>query len=97
MSSSASAPPPPRAPPPAPPLDPRLKQHRCHARLADVVHAVMTLALPAAPARVALLVRCYASAVGAEPAEPFLVDPAVHALRMRSFAVAPAERKAAAP
>ncbi len=82
-------PPPPPPPPPPPALDPRLKQHRCHARLADVVHAVMTLALPAVPARAALLVRCYASAVGAEPREPFLVDPAVHAIRLRTFSVEP--------
>lgn len=82
--------------PAAPPaLDARYKQHRCHARLADVVHTVMTLALTSTPRRAALLVACYAAAPGAEPTDAFLVDPAMHALRLRG-SKAPARPAAAA-
>lgn len=63
----------------------KVKQHRCHARLADVVHTIMTLSPTLTPTRVSLLMRCYASDVGSEPTEPHLVDPAVHALKLRSF------------
>ncbi len=70
--------------PPARPLDPRLKQHRCHPRLADCVHSLS--ACPGElPSRIGLLLRCYRSEPGAEPTEPFLLDPAKHALRMRDF------------
>jgi hypothetical protein len=68
-----------------PPLDSRYSQHRCHARLADVVHTLMKLKLLETPARTGLWFRCYTSEVGAEPNDAYLVDPATHALKLRSW------------
>ena len=65
------------------PTDPRLKQHRCHPRTADLAHTVLSLDLCAAPARARLLYRCLASDPGAEPTEPFLLNPAEQALRQK--------------
>lgn len=58
-------------------------QHRCHARLADASHCLLTLQLGSFPGRVSLWTRCLASEVGSEPSEPFLLDPLAQRLRFR--------------
>ena len=67
------------------PRDPRLQQHRCHPRVADFVATVLRLELRDAPARAGLLRRCLLSAVGAEPTEPYLLDPAEQALKQKLY------------
>ena len=66
-----------------PPRDPRLKQHRCHPRVADLASTLLRLELPAAPHRARLLYRCLTSAVGEEPTDPFLLNPAEQALKQK--------------
>lgn len=65
------------------PRDPRLKQHRCHPRTADFVATLLRLELSSAPHRAGLLYRCLRSEVGAEPMDPFLLDPAEQALKQK--------------
>ena len=70
---------------PSPPLDPRYSQHRCHSRLADIVHTLLKLQITETPKRFSLLFQCYASKPGAEPTDVHLIDPATHALRLKSW------------
>lgn len=76
-----------------------MKQHRCHARLADVVHTIMELQPGQTPRRVGLWVKCMRAEAGQEPADPFLVDPAAHKLVARNphNPFKPLEKKAPAP
>ena len=61
----------------------KMAQHRCHARLADVVHTVARLSLLSTPGRVRLWVACLMAEPGKEPGDAYLVDPATHTLRPR--------------
>lgn len=63
---------------------PHMKQHRCHPRLADVAHTVLTLKGSEFPRRVQLWYQCVRSEVGAEPQDTFLVDPAEQAIRAKN-------------
>ena len=90
--SAAPAPPPPAA-------EGTAHQHRCHARLADLVHAVLGGGggLPATPHRARLWLACLRSAPGDEPAEPYLLDPAAQVLRWREPQPLPEPTPAPAP
>ena len=93
-----SAPPPPsvaRSPPTAEDSAPSpYRQHRCHPRLADAVHALMALEpWRETSHRFALLGACYRSAPGEEPRDPHLLDPAAQLPKRRVVNPAAVERR----
>ena len=78
------------APPPVSPY----RQHRCHPRLADAVHALMALEPWRATAhRFSLLAACYRSAPGDEPRDPHLLDPAAQLPKRRVINAEHVERR----
>jgi hypothetical protein len=91
-----SSPPPPSAAaprhlPPAGDLNPPgFHQHRCHPRLADVVHTVMTLQPSLFPERARLLFACYRSEPGQEPTDNYILDPREQAVRLHTWSKAAA-------
>jgi hypothetical protein len=78
MAAAASSPPPSPASLPSP-----ARQHRCHARLADLAAELLALRLGGVPLRLRLWAACLSSAPGAEPTDAYLLDPADQALRWR--------------
>ena len=71
------------SPPSSPPSASPARQHRCHARLADVAAELLALRLGGVPLRLRLWAACLSSAPGAEPTDAYLLDPADQALRWR--------------
>lgn len=87
MSLSAGAAGAPALPPPSSkqPEQSQFKQHRCHARLADVAHTFIEFKGSEFGPRFKLLMQCYKSEPGQEPKDPYLVDPEKHKVKQRHY------------